>query len=477
MNHEVPSGRAVIAGGLWVGAGFVGQQGIAVLRTLVLARLLTPEDFGLVGVVTLTLFAGWMLTEWSLESALIQRADLPARFVHTAWTLQMLRGVGLFLLLQLVSPWVAGVFGRPDAEPLLRVGAVSFLLAVVPMVPSALLLRELRFRQRVLLDVTRETVGTLSAVALALWLGSAWALLVGLLAGQAVAAAQVWSLHGFRPGWMVDRAAALDYWEFGRHLYVGGLLGYLVTRGDDITVGKLRGVAELGQYQVAFGIAETLTRGLGEVISKAVFPAYARLTAQGPVLADAFARVWSVLLLVLLPISVGLMLFPEEILLGVLGGQWRPAVAPFAVLVVAESLRALAAACGILVLAGGRTGYLSRIKVGEAACFGLLIVPMTAQWGMVGAAWCLVIVYGFSLMGHLYGAQRVVPVAARIATQSWEPCLVTALLAALTWGLARLATLGTPLCLVLWIGLWGAYLWWRHARLLIMVRDALWGKP
>ncbi len=467
----------VVRGGLWVGLGFVGQQGIAVLRTLILARLLTPEDFGLAGIVTLALFAGFMLTEWGVESALIQRAELLPRMLGTAWTLTILRGGGLFLVAQVTAPWIAAAFGRPDAELLLRVGAASFLLVNVPAVPAALLLRELRFRDRVALDAGRDVVGTVAAVALAIWLRNVWALLLGLLLGQMVAAVAVWFVHGFRPHWALDRVALADYWEFGRHLYASGLLAYVVTRGDDITVGKLRGVAELGQYQVVFGIAEMLTRGLSDVVSKVVFPAYSRITSEGRSLADAFDHVWRLHLLLLLPIASLLILFPTEFVALFLGSQWLPAAIPFAVLALAESLRAAAAACGTLILAGGKTAYLSRIKLAEVLCFSLLIVPMTARWGMTGAAGCLVLVYALSLIGHLWGAQRVEPAVIRLVGRSWEPIAATALLASLVWLLSPHAGPWPGVAPVVFTGLWAVYLWLRHAGFLIMLWGALRTQP
>src|SRR5438094_3450358 len=106
-RETIPFHPTIVRGSLWVGSGFLGQQGIAVVRTLVLARLLTPEDFGLVGLVTLTLFAGLILTEFGLDTTLIRRSDLPARFVDTAWTLMLVRGICLFLVLQLSAPRIA----------------------------------------------------------------------------------------------------------------------------------------------------------------------------------------------------------------------------------------------------------------------------------------------------------------------------------------------------------------------------------
>ena len=466
MNEYVPFHHKIVRGGLWMGFGFAGQQGIAVLRTLVLARLLTPEDFGLVGLVVLTQFAGLMLTDFGVESALIQRAELPQRFMHTAWSLMLMRAVFLFLLLQLIAPWIAAVFHRPDAENLLRVGALSFPLVSLPVVSEVLLLRELRYRCRVLLDACRIISGTVFAIALALWLGNGWALLMGLLLGQTVAMVWVWFLHSYRPRWVLDREALFAFWNFGRHLYLSRSLAYLVNRGDGIVVGKLQGMGNLGQYQVVCGIAEMLTRGLSEVVTKVVFPAYARIVAEGRSLVDAFDDVWRILSFLLLPIAAILLVFPKPIISMLLGEQWLPASIAFAVLAAAQTLRAFAAACGSLILAAGRTSYLSRIKLVEAICFVILIVPMTARWGLAGAAGCLVVVYSLSLAGHVYGAQQIAPVAIRMLRSFWEPMLVTLLFASLAWHLCPSGELFAAICIVLWAVMWMCYLMLRHAGLL-----------
>ncbi len=473
--EDTPFHHTVIRGGLWVGFGFVGQQAIAVVRTLVLARLLTPEDFGLVGLVTLTLFAGMMLTEFGLDSALIQRGDLPARFVHTAWNLMLIRGICLFVLLQGMAPWIASAFGRPGAEYLLRVGAVSFLLVCVPAVPAALLLRELRYSRRMVLDASRDISGTVSAIGLALLLGNAWALLLGLLLGQAVAMILVWFLHDYRPRWAMDREALGMYAEVGRHLYISGLLTYVVTRGDDIAVGKLRGVYDLGQYQVVFGISEMLTRGLSEMVGKVAFPAYSRIVAEGRRLGDVFDEVWRVLLFLLLPVGAVTIVFAGRIVALLLGDPWMPAATAFAVLTVAQTLRALAAACGSLILAGGKTIYLPRIKGLEVICFGVLIVPLTARWGLVGAAGCLVVMYILSLVGHVYGAHQVDPILGRVLRSSWEPLAVTLSFAALAWRFYPDSDLSVVICIVLWVAMWMTYVRVRHARLIRKIWGAVQG--
>lgn len=452
-----------------MGFGFLGQQGLAVLRTLVLARLLTPEDFGLVGIVMLTLFAGLVLTEWGIESALIQRSELSPGAIDVAWSLTVFRGSGLFLLAQICAPWIAIAFKRPDAESLLRIGAISFLLVNVQAVSASLLLREMRFRDRAILDAGRDLIGAVAAITLALWWGNAWALILSLLLSQMVGAVAVWFMHGFRPRWSLDLVELAEYWRFGRHLYTSGLLTYVVTRGDDITVGKLRGLSELGQYQVVFGIAETLTRGFGDIVGKVVFPAYSHMSSQGRTLTEAFQEVWYIHLLFLLPIASTLMAFPFEIVSLLLGAQWFLAAVPFAILVFAETLRALTATFGTLILAAGRTRYLFRIKLIEALLFGALIVPMTARWGMTGAASCLMLVYCVSLGAAAFGAQQVEPVVARVLACSWEPVITAAILSLLAWALTVGLHVPTAIGILTWAALWSGYIWLRHWGLLIML--------
>jgi PST family polysaccharide transporter/lipopolysaccharide exporter len=342
-------------------------------------------------------------------------------------------------------------------------------------VPAALLLRELRYRRRMALDAGRDVSGTVGAIVFALLLQNAWALLLGLLLGQAVAMILVWLLHDYRPRWAMDREALGMYAELGRHLYVSGLLTYVVTRGDDIAVAKLRGVHDLGQYQVMFGIAEMLTRGLSEMLGKVVFPAYSRIVAEGRRLGDVFDEVWRVLLFLLLPVSAVTFVFAGRIVALLLGDQWVPAAVAFAVLTVAQALRALAAACGSLMLAAGKTVYLPRIKVVEVVCFGALIVPLTLRWGLVGAASCLVSMYILSLVGHVYAAHQVEPILGRMLRSSWEPLAVTLSVAALAWRLCPDSERSVVICIALWVAVWMLYVRVRHARLIRKIWRAVQG--
>ncbi len=458
--------QGVIRGGVYVGCGFVGQQGLAVIRTMVLARLLTPEDFGQLSIVMVTIFAGLMLTEFSLEGALLQKTELPDRYIHAAWTIMAIRGAILFILVQMVAPWIAAMFDHPEVEVLLRVGSMSFLFVSFSAVSMTLLLRELRYRSRVILDVAREFVGGFFAIALALWIGNVWALLIGFLIGQMIPLLGTWFFHSYRPRVVFDREAFSHYWEFGRHLYFSGVLTYLITRGAYLTVGKLRGLEDLGHYQMVAGIAEMVTRGVSGTVSQVVLPAYTRLTTEGRNLVDAFEEVWRILLYLLLPLTAILSMFHSEVVELMLGDQWLSSSFILAILLVGQAIRAFAASCGTFILSSGRTYYLSRIKCAEAVCFMVLIVPFTKIWGLVGAASCSVIVSCVSLVAHIYAVHQVTPIIKRVLKRTSEPLVVTLTCVALVWQVVPEGLGYSVICMILWSGIWGGYIWLRQEALL-----------
>jgi O-antigen/teichoic acid export membrane protein len=127
------------------------------------------------------------------------------------------------------------------------------------------------------------------------------------------------------------------------------------------------------------------------------------------------------------------------------------------------------------MLAAGKTIYLPRIKVLEVVCFGVLIVPLTTRWGLVGAAGCLVVTYSLSLAGHVYGAYQVAPILGRMLRSSWEPLVVTLALAALARGLCADSDTSVVVCIVLWLVMWMTYVRVRHAGLIRKIWAAVQG--
>jgi O-antigen/teichoic acid export membrane protein len=466
MNDNFSLQTRVVRGGFWISLGFASQQGLSVLRTFVLARLLTPEDFGVIGLTVLILFAGNILTELNIGSALIQKPNLSERFKHTAWSFSLLRGIILAAGLIGLSPCIAGMLNYPELERYLRIGSINFLLISIPTVPLSLLMRHLKYKKRVLLDIAREIVTVALSISLALWLRSAWALLLGLLAGQFIVAGGIWFISDYKPLWVFDRKSFAELWKFGIPLYISGLITYLVTRGDDLVVSKLRGISVLGQYQVVFNIAEMLTRGLSDVVARVVFPAYSIIAGEGRDLGDGFSKVWSVLVLLLLPICGIVVVFPSEIINILLGNQWLSAAPALTLLIVGESIRALCVPFGTIILASGNTANLSRIKIIEVIIFGTLIFPLTVRWGIEGAAACLIIVYTFTLSGSIYMANKVSRILRPLISGIGEPLLGTIVIALLAGQIPNPNTWMTIVVVMIWTLIWGIYIALRHGDLL-----------
>jgi lipopolysaccharide exporter len=466
MSGDHSLQATVVRGGFWISLGFASQQALSVARTFVLARLLTPEDFGIMGFTVLVLFAGEILTDLNISAALIQKPRLSKQFCDNAWSLSLIKGGLLAAALIGLAPFIAEKLRHFELIPYLQVGAISFLLVSAPAVPAALLIRDLRYRDHVLLSMAREVAVVSLSIALGVCLKNAWALLLGLLGGQLVFAGGIWFVGSYKPKWLLDKESFRETWQFGMPLYISGLMTYVVTRGDDLVVSRLRGIAALGQYQVVFNIAEMLTRGLSDVIARVVFPAYARMVGQGRDLCDGFDEVWRVSVLMLLPITGILVVLPSEIIQILLGNQWVNAASALALLAIGETLRALAVPFGSIIVASGRTRSLSRLKLVEAAIFCAVIIPFTQAWGLSGAAGSLILTYSYALAGAVYVSNRITPIMEPLISGLAEPLLATLIIGAAVAGIPRPGVLMTIMSLTIWGLLWGLYILFRHRDLL-----------
>jgi len=407
-----------------------------------------------------------MLTELRSESALIQKEHADHRFLSTAWTLFIVRGALLMCLMVIFAPVISDLFAQPGASPLLRIGALNFLLLSIPQVHLALLNREMNYRGAVLINIFREIVGISTSIFLALWLQNAWALLIGFLLSNFVVSIGIWIVHPFRPTFVMDPGSLKYLWRFGNPLYFEGLLTYLITRGDDFVVAKLQTLEKFGQYGVIFSITEMATRGISQVISSVAFPAYSVMAREGRELVEGFDEIWRISVLIILLTTGIVVAFPQGIVNLLLGEQWADAAETFALLMVAQGLRAFAASIGTVILASGATRYLFKIKIGEFLVFAMLVYPMVTYWGIFGAAATLVIVYAYSIIGHLYCAEKITPILHSFMAGLLEPlCLFIGLLILFRY-VRSLNPLPVIVEILLYLVAWAVYLTARQRAII-----------
>lgn len=347
---------SVARGAAWLAGARLLVRGIGLVSTIVLARLLLPEDFGLVALATALLFVLETLSDLRFEQALIAQRDTRDVDLNTAWTLNLLRGLGVALLLVIIAYPYAALMD--DA----RLAGLLLWLALIPLLdglknPAFVTFEKaLQFRREFALQLAQKLVAFAVTVALALLWRSYWALLAGLLSGTLVRVAASYWMHPYRPrpqlaGWR--RLIGFSGWLMGSNVVAAILQKY-----EFFLIGAFVPVRIVGLFHVGSEIANMASNELTLPLKRALYPALSSLAAEPERQYESFRRAIEIVAAVTLPIGIGLSLVAEPMVLLVLGERWLESATIIAFIAPAASLRAIAGVCDTLTLSRGNTRLL-----------------------------------------------------------------------------------------------------------------------
>ena len=380
-------GRRSVRGFLWTMLAW-GCNRLAILAlTLLLARLLAPHDFG---VVTAALTVIAMLDaalDLGVGAAVIadQEQGISAR-ARTAFTVNLGVAVLIAAVGAACSPLIAALFhARSD-------GYVFALIFLYPLfrgagqVNDAVLKRDLRFRRRTLVDLTRATVRIAVSIPLALAIGGAVSIAAGIVASELAAMALLWAMVPIRPHLALDAKTVRGLLRFGGQITAIRVLGSFRSGVDYIVVGAILGTTALGFYGMAYKLPELLIENVLWIFSTIALPAYSRARAGGhDALRATMLRATRLLSLYGLAIGATLCVLARDAVPVLFSKAWTPAVAPTMIISLSLGIMAIAWASGDVFAATGRPGVLLLLDV-PATILMTAAFLLAPRWGLVGVA-------------------------------------------------------------------------------------------
>ena len=253
------------------------QQVMNFTKLIILARVLHPRDFGMLGIALLILATLETFSRTGFQQALIQRKGDVTSYLHPTWTVQAVRGVVLCAILFICAPYIASFFEAPDAEPIVKAICVVLIFQGFTSAGMIIIRKELLFNKQFLFNFVGSAVDFIVAVAAAFILRSVWALVLGMLAGNLVKAVMSYFIHPYRPKISTDFKKMGELFRFGKWILGSSIVVFLITQGDDFFVGKLLSATMLGFYQMAYRISNMPATEYSHLIATVMFPAYSKL--------------------------------------------------------------------------------------------------------------------------------------------------------------------------------------------------------
>jgi PST family polysaccharide transporter len=376
--------RRFAAGATWL----YGHRGVERLldfaATVVLARILSPEDFGLVAIAASVVAIVEGLSAFDVNRALIRTRDDDRALYDTAWTLSALRGLAAALVMLAVASLVA------DA----RVGAVLSVMALGPLVGGlanprfVAFERDLVYSRLAALTLVARVASVAATLLVAVLYRSYWALVIGLLVGTATSTVLSYALRPYRPRPTLARSSELA--AFSGWLSLATVVTTLSMETDRIIVGGLLGIAEAGLYFMTVSVGALPTRELVSPLQRMLFPSFSDLASERERLRRAAVESVNVLGSLSLAAGCGFALVANDFVPLALGGQWRPIVPLLVVLVPYLGLRATLSMALPCVMALGRTRLLAGVSLAYAVVHLPVFVAGTALFGLRGAVGAIV---------------------------------------------------------------------------------------
>jgi O-antigen/teichoic acid export membrane protein len=387
--------QRVARGGFWVFFLRIINRGFSFVRLIILARILSPDDFGLMGIALLTMSTLETFSQTGFQQALIQKKEDIKSYLDSAWTVLILRGFILFIILYFIAPYAAIFFDAPEAKPIIRVIGFAILFQAFTNIGVTYFKKEMEFNKEFIYEFSGTLADFIVAVTAVLILKNVWALVLGLLAGNIIRCLVSYLIHPYRPHLSSDLGKAKELFGFGKWILGSSILIFLITQGDDIFVGKLLGTTALGFYQLAYRISNMPATEITHVISQVTFPAYSKLQDNIPKLREAYLKVLQLTAFLSFPIAGLIFVLAPDFTKIFLGEKWIPMVPAMQVLCIFGLLRAFNATTGPIFQAVGKPLILTKISLIQLIFLATIIYPLTIKGKLIGVSWAVTFANSF----------------------------------------------------------------------------------
>lgn len=421
----------------WVAIGQYGSQIGNVVITLLLVRLLAPEAFGLLAMVTIFSQFSRIILDFGFKTAIIAFPDLSRLQLNSIFWINVVLGGVISILLYAIGPWVAAFYGEPEVTGLMRFIAPVYFLACLNVVQSGLLSRDKQFKAIAVRQILADIIGGVVGVVLAFLDYGVYSLIWQMLIGNLIGNILLWKASSWRPNLEFSFSSIQQVFKFSNNLFWDSALSYLVRNLDSLLIGKLYSPALLGLYNKSFSFIGIPQRNLASIINKAMLP---YLIDEGKLnnpdrgrKGYLYLKTLTLIGLIVTPFMLAIAINPEGFVLFVFGKDWLAATPYIALFSITGIFTSMESTTRTSIVSTGnsamvlRYGFINRMLTVAGILLGIMFSPL-----YVAAAICFSKLISLGL--HIYGYATIGPLTQAVQYRTfvhywWIAGLISVLLA------------------------------------------------
>lgn len=374
-----------LSGLKWSGAAHIARQALQFAISVVVARALSPHEFGLMGMIAVFSGLAGVFAGLGLGTALVQRQELEDRHLSTIFWVNVACGAAVTAGFAAASPAVARFYGEPILRMLTLAVGFNFFLGSLSIVQRNMLIRAMDFRSLFVMETTAVACSGVVAVGGALSGWGVWSLVAQSLVYTTVSVIMLWRLSAWRPAWSVDRAALRELWGFSSNLLGYSMLNYSDRNLDNLLVGKFIGPSALGIYARAYDLMLLPIDQVSAVLTRVMFPVLSVLQRDRETVKRVYLRATRAIALISFPMMLGLLAVSEHLILTMYGEKWRGVVPLIRIFCLTGMEQSIGTTVGWIFNSQGRTDLQLHLGVFTFVVRSLAFV-IGLHWGILGVA-------------------------------------------------------------------------------------------
>lgn len=398
--------RRAASAAWWSTLEILARYGAQFIVMVVLARLLTPGDFGLIAMLLVFTSIGMLLVDSGFGSALIQRQITTDDDETTVFIFTVSVGLVAAGTLTLCAPAIAIFFNEPKLIDLTRVMAAVFPLGALAAVPDALLTMKLDFKARARAEVVASLCSGAVAVVLALRGFGVWSLAWQSIVSIGVRGVLLWSYSGWRPRGRYRAASFRSLFGFGGYMLLTGLLNVVVVRLQSLLIGKLFDARTLGFYTLAQNTQQAPASLIDGILKRVGLPVFSTIAEDRAKLRSALRVSLRMAMFLFVPCMVGIAVVAEPLIKLVYGVRWAPAAPILSILSLSAALWPIHILNLAAIGAQGRSNLLLRVEVIKQL-IGIILIAAAAHWGPLAIAWAVLVSGFFGVAINAYYSKKL----------------------------------------------------------------------
>jgi PST family polysaccharide transporter len=379
-------GAKTLRGMFWAYSSYVGSRLLSLISIAILARLLVPHDFGLVALALTFIAFIDLIQGLGISEALVigESKDLDER-AETAFAINLGSGVVLAGVTAAIAPAAAAFFHQPRLVAIMPVLGANFILIGLGTTHIGLALKSIDFRSRTIAELADALVrGTISVI-LAIAGAGVWSLVIGYLVGTIAWDVAIWRLVSWRPSFRPQMRHVRGLLRFGGSLTGVALMAAFMAEFDNIVIGRVLGLTQLGFYSIATRLPMLLILNLAVVAGRVLFPAFASLRERGEMERGVLMSL-RYTAIVTLPLALFMVILAKPLTLALFGDRWRPAIGAMQVLSLWAFMTTMGMIWGNLFKACARPDIIFKLAVPQAVALIVGSIVFVHQ-GIVAVSW------------------------------------------------------------------------------------------